>query len=499
MRIAIGGIMHESNSFSHTRTSLADFQQQSIYYGENLIDAWRHNHHEMGGFIEGAEMCSYELSPLLMASATPAGPVSADAFESLVGELLRRLRNAGNIDGLLLALHGAMVSEEHLDADGEIVERVRQTAGPDLPVVVTHDFHANVSERIVRHSTALIVYKTNPHVDQRQRGLQAAHLMARIARGEVKPTQALAKPPMLLNIRFHNTSQPPLVGIMDALRQIEENDDRVLAASFAGAYQYSDVPEMGPAAVVVTDDDSALAQGVAHRISARLWEQRDALIMHLPDACEGVKMAVAEHSPPPVILVDMGDNIGGGASGDGTALLQELLRQRASGWLIVLCDPEAVNLCAEAGIDSEVTLMVGGKYDDLHGAPAQIRGRVRALHNGKFEEREARHGGVRFNDQGKTAVLAINAESSTEENYLVLTSRRQPPFSLQQILSLGIDPAPRKIIVVKAAVAFRAAYEPIAGRIIEVDTPGLTSVNPSRLRYRRVRKPMWGLNGVADP
>lgn len=486
MKLAIGGIMHESNSFSSVATDLEAFESASLTYGDDVLREWAAAHHEMGGFIEGADRYGYLIQPILMAWAVPAGPVTREAFETLVSEFVRRLRESSPLDGLLLALHGAMVSEEYLDADGEVVTRLKEVMGDDFPIIVTHDFHANISERLVRHSTALVVYKTNPHIDQRERGLQAAQIATRVVRGEVQPVQALAKPPMLLNIRFHNTSLPPLQSIMQTVRALEQENPCVLAASLAGAYQYSDVPQMGPSVVIVTDGDSSLAQQEANRISNLLLDARGQLVLNLPDAAEAVRLAAQETSPPPAILVDMGDNIGGGSAADGTCLLAELIRQKASGWLVVLHDPAAVGECLRAGPRADVEIEVGGKTDLQHGKPILIHGRLRSLHDGLYEETEARHGGLRYHDQGETAVVEVRQADSQDVSYVVLTSKREPPFSLQQLLSLGLNPARLRTIVVKAAVAFRAAYEPIAGRIIEVDTPGVTCVNPGRFQYRNI-------------
>ncbi|MBI3923291.1 MAG: M81 family metallopeptidase [Armatimonadetes bacterium] len=493
MRIALGGIMHESNSFSDTPTTLACFESASLTYGDEILAKWGESHHEMAGFIEGGQRFGYDLHPTVMAWAMPSGAVTTEAFEYLVGELIRRTKESEGVEGLLLALHGAMVCEGFPDGDGEVVERARRELGPEFPIVVTHDFHANISERIVHDSTALIVYKTNPHIDQRERGLQAAELVTRTIRGEVRPAQAMVKPLMVLNIRFHNTIRPPLSPVLDSARALEQCNPKVLVASFAGAYQYSDVHEMGPAAVVVTDDDPVLAQHEAQKLADMLWEGRESLAMDLPDAQQAVRRALCEPSPPPVILVDMGDNIGGGSAGDSTILLAELIEQEAHGWLVLLYDPQAVTECLCTGVRQPITLTVGGKTDKLHGTPVKISGLVRSIHDGLYEETEPRHGGLRFNDQGITAVVEVSSGPRDIGSLLVLTSKRVPPFSLQQIVSLGIDPSHRNLIVVKAAVAFRAAYEPLAGKIIEVDTPGLTCVNPGRFTYRSVRRPLWGL------
>ncbi|MBC7814115.1 MAG: M81 family metallopeptidase, partial [Burkholderiales bacterium] len=404
------------------------------------------------------------------------------------------LKNAPPLDGMLLALHGAMVSENYPDADGEIVRRVRETLGADVPLVVTHDYHANISRQVILNSTALVIYKTNPHVDQRERGLHAAGILSRTIKGEVRPVQYIVKPPLLLNIIHHNTSAEPMRSIMEAARELEQQPG-ILAANVAAGFQYADVAEMGPSVVVVTDGDEALAQDEAYRLASKLWNAREQMAFKLPDAERAVGIALAESSMP-VLLVETGDNIGGGSAGDATFILGELLRQNAKGWLVVLSDPEAVQACAQVGIGATVTLNIGGKRDNLHGEPVSVTGRVKVLHDGKYIETETRHGGERYRDQGLTAVLEMPHDTPESANVIVLTSLREPPFSLNQLLSLGIQPQLKRIIVVKAAVAFRAAYEPIAGRIIEVDTPGLTAVNPARFNYRHVRRPLWGLDDI---
>jgi microcystin degradation protein MlrC len=382
-----------------------------------------------------------------------------------------------------------MVSEKYPDADGEIARRLRAEAGPGLPIVVTHDLHANISEQMVSNCTALIVYKTYPHLDQRERGLQAAEIMGRTVRGEVNPVQAISKPPMILNIVCQYTGNEPMKSIMQAVRETE-NYPKVLAASLAESYQYADVAEMGPSFVVVTDNDQELADNEAQRLADLLWNSRDQLRFDLPDPAEAVRHA-QQSEQTPVVLVDMGDNIGGGSAGDSTFILSELLHQQAESWLVVIADPEAVLACMKAGIGASLTLNVGGKTDDLHGEPVRVFGRVKCLHDGKYVETVARHGGGRYRDQGLTAVLELPGEMPDVSSYLILTTRREPPFSLQQILSVGIQPHWQRILVVKAAIAYRAAYEPIAGEIIEVDTGGLTAVNPARFTYHHVRENLW--------
>jgi microcystin degradation protein MlrC len=491
--VAIGGILHESNSFSNLATDRAAFERGALKLGEDILSRWGKSHHEVGGFIAGARQFGFEIYPALVAEATPAGPVTEAALDSLTRDLIARLKAASQkLDGMLLALHGAMVTATYPHADAEIVRRIREAMGPDFPIVVTHDFHANIAPDIVRHSTALLTYQTCPHVDQRQRGIKAAEVMHRILNGKARPTQAVAKPEMLLNIRFHNTNLPPLSPIVEETRKLEQNP-KVLAASFSGGYQYADVPQMGPSVVVVTDNDPELARREADRIAGMLWSARERMRLELPDAAAAVGRAMASVKPP-VVLVEMGDNIGGGSAGDSTFILVELLRQKAFGWVVVIADPEAVQMAHRAGVGGPFRAKVGGKRDKLHGEPVEIGGHVKLLYDGRFVETEVRHGGQRYHEQGVSALIELPGGTDTAANLVLLTTLREPPFSLQQLISAGIQPQRQKILVVKAAVAFRAAYEPIAGEIIEVDTGGVTAVNPARFTFRRVRRPLWGLD-----
>ncbi len=489
-RIAVGGILHESNTFASLPTTLARFEEGATRRGADIEREFGDAAHEVGGFFEGAAALGLDLVPTLVANAVPSGTVADEAFEALTAELIARVKEAGEIDGLLLALHGAMVAESFPDADAEVLRRLRRALGPELPIVVTHDAHANVAPEEVELSTALVIYKEVPHIDQRARGRQAAEIMARIVKEGVRPAQAIEKPPLLYNIVFHNTKKPPMLPLVDELRRLERDDPRILAASAAVGYQYADVPQMGPSIVVVSDGDEELARKEAKRLSELMWEHRRGMGLELPDAAQAVRQAMDAEALP-VVLVDLGDNIGGGSAGDGTRLLAELVSQGAEGWVVPLYDPQAVEAAMSSGVGGRFGGSVGGKTDRLHGEPVRIEGLVKLLYDGKYMETAARHGGMRYLDQGPTAVIEVDGPAGRDPSFLLVNSRRHPPFSLGQLTSAGIQPEARKILVVKAAVAFRAAYEPIAGSVIEVDTEGLTAVNPKRFRYKRARTDLY--------
>jgi microcystin degradation protein MlrC len=487
-RIAIAQFSHESNSFNPSMTAYGDFSQRPL----NTVDEWRKNKDEIAGYLEGADKYQFEVVPVLLAIATPKGPVTDDAMTRITAAIIRGLKNAGKLDGLLLALHGAMVGEKYPHGDVEVLRRIREAMGPAFPIVVTHDFHANVSPRMTELSTALVTYKEVPHTDMKECGLRAARIIAGTVSGEFKPTQAIAKPPMIYNIIYHQTSRAPLLPIVSESKRLEQNP-KILAASVPGGYQYADVPQVGPSVIVVTNNDPALARREAERLSNMLWATRTQMTRKVPEAPEAISMAM-KSAKQPVVLVDMGDNIGGGSSGDSTFLLSELIKQKAMGWTVVIADPKAVQAAARAGIGAKFDLAVGGKMDNMHGKPVRVSGVVKSLHDGKYIEPEVRHGGQTFLDQGLTAVIQVEGGSLEKQNLLMLTTKRQVPFSIHQLVGMGIYPERQKIIVVKAAVAFRAAYEPVAGEIIEVDTAGATAVNTKRFTYKNARRPLFGLD-----
>jgi microcystin degradation protein MlrC len=486
MRIAIGGILHESNTFIKLPTTRQRFEEGSLTFGDAILPVWSEAHHEMGGFISASSAFGYELLPTVMALATPAGPVTDAALDEFVDRIIS---DCGKhpIDGLLLALHGAMVTPSHFSGDTEILRRIRKVLGPELPIAVTLDFHGNCTPEMGEYANIIVGYQTYPHIDQRIRGILAAELLVHTINREINPVTVVVKSPLLINLLGQATDREPMRSLMTRARQLEHQEG-MLSVSLMAGFAYSDVPDAGASVISVADGDHGLARAIADTLIDRLWSVREELNAPCLTPREAVHFSLATDRTP-VVLVDLGDNIGGGSAGDGTILLAELLKQRASGAVVVLYAPEAVRAATSLGLGNFFNGIVGGSVDSLHGSSMRIQGVVTTLHDGKWEEPEARHGGRRHNDQGMTAVLTIEGP-----NTLVLNSRRTPPFSLGQLTSLGIDVRQARIIVVKAAVAYKAAYAPIAGRIIEVDTPGATAINPVHFEYKNIRRPIYPLD-----
>lgn len=489
-RVAIGGILHETHTFMEGKTALADFAAQSLHFGEDLISSMRHSRSGIGGMIEGATKYNWQLLPTLYAAAMPAGTVTGQAYRKLRSELSNRLAQHLPLDGVLLALHGAMVAEGELDAEAEIVAQARAIVGDDVPIVVLLDMHGNISPRLVELADVLLAYDTNPHVDAYARGLDAAKIMARLLRREFQPAAAYARPALLLPAQSTSTEAAPLASVHSRAAQIKADDDVICIAVMAG-FAYADTPFTGPSIIVTANNQPELAASYAEELSAILFEQRYQALPRFLSPSEAVLLAKRQERGP-VILVDSADNIGGGTSGDGADALAAMLAAKVQEGTIVLADPEAVDFCWRAGVRAEVSLDVGGKVDDWHGEAVTVTGIVRALSDGVFEcELPDNHFASFY---GSTVHMGRCAWLRVEGVNILLTERKTPPLDLAQLRHIGIMPETQSMIAVKSAVAYRAAYMPIASATIEMDTAGLCSANLSRFPYRHLKRPVYPLD-----
>ena len=489
-RIAIGGILHETHTFMEDETSLADFAAQSLHFGEDLLSSMRHSRSGIGGMIEGAIEYNWQLLPTLHAAAMPAGTVTKDAYRALRNELSNRLAQHMPLDGLLLALHGAMVAEGALDAEADMVAQARAIVGSAVPIVVLLDMHGNISPRLVELADVLLAYDTNPHIDAYARGYDAAELMARLLRRELQPTAAYARPAMLLPAQSTGTEAGPFSSVHTRAAEMKTEDDVICIAVMAG-FAYADTPSTGPSIIVTTNNRPALAAAYAEELSAILFEQRNTALPRFLSPSEAVLLAKRQERGP-VILVDSADNIGGGTTGDGADALAAMLAANVREGTIVLADPEAVAICWAAGKTAEVSLNVGGKADDWHGEAVAVTGTVRALSDGVFEcELPDNHFASFY---GNTVNMGRCVWLRVEGVNILLTERKTPPLDLAQLRHIGIMPETQSMIVVKSAVAYRAAFLPIASDVIEMDTPGLCSANLSRFPYQHVKRPIFPLD-----
>lgn len=486
MRIGILGLLHESNTFSTQKTHLNDFSDDVLAFGNDVIERFQGVHHELGGFIQGLKQSNHlavETVGLFAARALPSGIITKACFNTLVEQMVHAVENAGHLDGLLVAPHGATVSEAQRDADGYWLSCIRDLVGEDLPIIGTLDSHANVSRLMVESCNAIMAYRTNPHLDQMAVGMEAARLMVRTLSGEVSPSMAAVSLPLAISIDRQCTSESPL---QDYCRQLDlqRHQPKVLGNSLILGFPYADVEEMGAATLAVTDNDPALAQRLALESAADLWQTRFQLRCTAPTLDEVWPEIAA--TPDRLCLLDMGDNVGGGSSADGTVLLQKFVTTRFQSALVCIYDPESVQDCLSVGLGSSVRLQIGGKTDTIHGPPVNVQGKVISLHDGIFRESNPRHGGFTEFNQGLTAIIQLDDGPT-----VMLTSRRMVPFSLEQIRSCGLDPTYYKVLVAKGVNAPIAAYQEVCPSMVRIDTPGSTSADLFRLKYRHRTSPCF--------
>jgi microcystin degradation protein MlrC len=486
VRVFIAMLSHETNTFSTLTTDRAQFETRELRYGGELLEVYRGTATCLGGMIVGAHARGLALLPSLAASASPAGRVSKAFYEEAKARLCTDLQSAGHLDGVLLDLHGAMVVETVDDGEGDLLAAVRQVVGPRTPIGVTLDFHANVTPAMVRHATLLHGYKTYPHVDMGERGREAAERLADVMAGHVRPTVAFRQPRLLPPIASQRTAEGPMRRLYDLADQMER-DPRVLTVSVFAGFPLADIPDAGLSIYVATNHDPALAEECADRLHEVAWDHRREFVHRAVPVREAVAQALADDERP-ILLADIADNTGGGAAGDGTEILRELLRVAApSATVACIWDPAAAAACARAGLGATLTVDVGGKIDDRHGAPVTMTGRVRALSDGAFVHKGPMLRGLPGR-LGRTAVLETGGVK------VILISHRWQTLDPEMIRLVGIEPRDEHIVVVKSTIHYRAAFEPIAARIIEVDAPGLSSSNLDRFAFAHVRRPIFPLD-----
>ncbi|MGH2403336.1 MAG: M81 family metallopeptidase [bacterium] len=480
MRIAVGGLWHETNTFAAGRTEAADFD---VVEGPTLLSTVRGTRTPLGGYLDAAQQSGVEVIPTLFAFALPSALVSRDALDLIVGRLVA-LVSEPRPDAVLLDLHGAMAAEGSDDVEGALLGDLRARLGR-VPIGVVFDFHANTTAAFVERVDAFAGYDTYPHMDPYDRGLEVFGLLRRQMAGEIRPARAYAQPPLLLAPQVQATERPPMRDLM-ARAHAAEREPGVLSVTVAAGFPYADIPTAGVSVVVTTDGDPALARTRADELARAAWTARDAFRIDAVPADEAVAQALRLRDGP-VILVDSADNVGGGSPGDGTVLLDALLRARARGAVIAMADPEVVALAKQAGVGGLITADVGGKTDSMHGEPVSLRARVEGLAPMEFTYKGSYMTGRRVS-AGWAAVLDADGVR------VIVRERKVMPFDAEELRVLGIEPRDCRIIVVKSAIAWRAAYEEMARAVIEVDTPGVCTANLRSLPYARVRRPVVPLD-----
>lgn len=483
MRIAAGGISHETSTLVREKTTLRDFEQGlGLFRGPAVLDRFRGSNICMGGFIDGAEKHRFELVPLLWTFAYPSGVIDRQDYESLKREFLDRLQSAdaeARIDGVLLDQHGSMVVEDIDDADGDLIAAVRAIMG-DRPVIVTTDLHSNHTLKRVAAADAIIGFDTYPHVDMAERGREAADLIVRTIKGEIRPRTAIHQLPLFWGTRTQVTGVPPFIEVIDRLHALESRPG-ILSATVATSFPWADVPEVGSSVIVVADGDRDLAQRTADEFGDWIWSIRDSLYVPRLTVRDALQQGEALGKFP-IILADQADNTGGGAPGDSTEVLRTFIElDLPDALLLYLVDLETVAQAHSLGLGAKFHARLGGKSVPLQGQPVEAEVEVIALSDGSFSYDGPMYAGL-------TGTLGRSAWLRTGGVNIVVVSVRQQPLDQAFARSLGIDCAKMKYIAVKSSAHFRSGFEKIAGSIFNVDAAAVHTHDFTQLpRTRRSR------------
>ncbi|HUK08278.1 MAG TPA: M81 family metallopeptidase [Stellaceae bacterium] len=491
MRLLIAMMKHETNTFSPVRTDWRRFLDWGSYFGADARRAFEGTAMPFGAYLNLAREIGAEVETPLAAEAMPSGPVAAEAYETMVTAILDGVRRG--CDAAMLDLHGAMVAETTPDGEGTLLERMRAIA-PDLPIAVTCDLHANLTEKMVRNSTALIGYKTYPHVDMAEVGEQVGRILLRALAGKVRPVMAWERRPLLAQTLRMGTDDEPMRELISMARQEEQQG--LLAATVFGGFPLADMTDAGMSAIAVADGERGPAAAAVRRLMDRAWAQRqDFLYPHEPlDQALSRAAAIAEG---PVILLDHADNVGSGGTEDVMTVIRAVLAKGLRDVAVAaVCDPAAVREMARAGVGATITLKLGGKTDmpsiGLKGVPLEITGKVRTLSDGEWVVRGPMYTGVTV-QMGPTAVL------DTGTLQIVVVSRHHEPWDLGVFTNVGIDPASKRYLLLKSRIHYRAGFAKVAKATITLDGEGVTTSDNTKLDFRHLRRPIFPLDRLNAP
>ena len=491
MRLIIASMKHETNTFSPVPTPLARFEQRICCHGEEVPRALEGTRTGVGAYLHLAHEAGAEIITPIAAEASPSAPVEAEAYRHITDAICDAV--AQGADGILLDLHGAMVAETTPDGEGSLLERIRGLA-PDTPVCVNLDLHTNLTEAMVANCTAMIGYKTYPHIDSYETALQIGRVLLRTLRGELNPVMAWGNRPLLAQTLKMGHEDEPMKTLI-ALARAAEADPTVLAATVFGGFPLADIPNAGLSAVTVTNGNRPAAESVTTRLLDAAWQRRENFIYQGEPLQQAIARA-GKLTEGPVILLDHADNSASGGSQDVMSVIAEVLSQDLEDVAVhAVRDPEAVRQMIQAGVGAEITLELGGKTDmpsiGRKGESLRITGKVRIISDGDYVVTGPK-------STGSTEHMGPSAVLDTGKVQIVVVSYNNEPYDLGAFTSVGINPLAKKYLLLKSRIHYRAGFAPIARHTITCDGTGVTSSDNSLFTFKQVRRPIFPLDDRMD-
>ena len=496
MRIAVAMMSHETNTFSPVVTDLARFSGTGTVPPEGAVAyrIFRGTASCLGGFIEVCEAHQAEVFIPVAAGAAPSGPVAREAYEYMCARIVAA---ATDCDAMLLDLHGAMVTEDYDDGEGELLSRIRRVA-PSLPIALSLDMHANLTEAMVSQADIICGYHTYPHVDMDQTAARAARILFDMLAGRVTPVMAWGNAPMLPHVMRQGTDDEPNRGLQQRVMQMEAGE--ALAVSLFTGFPHADIRDAGLSVVAVTDADATAARSLRDELLDRAWSERTQFVYQvepLEVSIERARQLAEQPGEGPVVLLDHYDNTASGGTMDTTEVLAAVLEAGLDDAAFFgIYDPAAVAAMIDAGVGNEVTISLGGK---LHmpalaeqSEPVEVTGRVLLLSEGRFPATVAMSRGLTMN-MGRCGVLRVGGLD------IVVISRHLEPFDPGCLRSLGIEPTTRRYLVLKSRIHYRVGFRDLARAMVECAGKGVCTSDYSELEFRKVRRPIYPLDGVNTP
>jgi microcystin degradation protein MlrC len=485
-KIIIAEFKHETNTFCKEKTGVYEYEKKYIKTGKEVIDYFQNTKTEIGGFIDVCTKENYEIIPVIAAQASPGGVVTHEMFEMVKSSIINTLNRETEIDGILLALHGAMVLENHPDGEGLLLESIRETVGGKIPVIATLDLHANITERMIAHVNGLFPYDFYPHTDMYERGYEAASTLVGIIKNNIKPVLKMNKLPLLAPPL--RSDEKPNIDFLRMAHEWEKNK-KVVSVSIAAGFPYADIYDAGLSVIVQTNNDVKLAQQIVDHMTREIMSRHKEIVQQTLPIEEAIRIGM-DATEIPIVLADVSDNTGAGSPGDGTELLKKLIEMKAKNvGFASIYDPETVNLVLNSDVGNNINVILGGKSNYNLGDPIKVIANVKTITDGKFINKGPMMGSV-LNNTGRTVVLDINGIE------VIVTETRFQPYDPELFRRSGIEPKDKQILVVKSIAHYRAAYGEFAKQMIDVNTPGLAPPNIKNLALKNVRRPIFPLDDV---
>ncbi len=493
-KIFTASVMHETHTFCITPTTLDRFKETCYLRDGEIPTAMRGTRGEWGAVFDLADEFGWTLVHPVAAFAQPAGTVTDEAFEHFADLIIQSLKRSLPVDGVLLPLHGAMVVDSFDDAEGELLARIRAVIGRKIPIAVSLDLHANATEGMARDADIITTYRTTPHTDMYEAAERAGRLLERTLRGEIRPKIHRAQAPVMFGIDEGRTiaGWGPMIEMLAKVKQAEAETPGVLDIAVNAGFAWADTPFTGPTVLVNGDGDDARHQALADRLVQHAWDTRGVYTIDFLPIAEGIRIAREPRSGPgPLLVGDYTDNPGGGGHGDGTNFLKALLESDVEDAVVgCIADPDSARIGRAAGIGATVTLDLGGKVDPrFGGTPLRVTGKVTAMadgvytRKGKYATGTAGTIGPSFLlDLGRVRVIVSSIKSQIDDR--------------EQFRMFGVVPETTNVLLCKASNHFRADFEPMARKLIYIDSGGIVSRNFAQFPYAKVRRPIWPLDPI---